>query len=164
MANIIGSVIGINDSTDMVQVSGLEVGPAGFASILGGITPEGGFYIQVVAGETLTRGQVVMMSATTDGRVVKNAIDGDMPIGVVYADAASAAAVKIVVSGIAYVLPDTGITAARGNVIYSSSTAAGLVQQASSVPVAATHFREIGHWLDTGSGNGAICRAVIHFN
>lgn len=130
----------------------------------GGITDEGGHYILVVAGEALSRGHVVMMSTTTDGRVVKNAIDGDMPIGVVYADAASGAAVKVVTSGIAYVLPDAAITAARGNVLYSSSTAAGLAQQSSSVPATATHFKEIGHWLDTGSGNGILTRAAIHFN
>lgn len=163
MTKLIGQ-IGVNDTTDVIQLPGLEVGAAGFASVKAGITVEGGHCITVVAGENLTRGWVVMVSTATDGRVVRNAIDGDMPIGIVYADATSGNAVKIVVSGIAYVLPDAAITAARGNVIYSSSTAAGLVQQASSVPVDATHFKEVGHWLDTGSGNGAITRAVIHFN
>lgn len=129
-----------------------------------GITSEGGFYVSLVAGENLTRGWVVMASTATDGRVVRNAVNGDMPLGVVYASASSGAAVKIVVSGIAYVLPKATITAARGNIIYSSATTAGLVDQATSIPVDATHFKEVGHFIDTGSGNGVITRAIVHFN
>lgn len=129
-----------------------------------GITEEGGFYVVLVAGENLSRGEVVSNSTTTDGRVVKNPIDGDMPWGVVYADATSGNQVKVVTDGIAYVLPESGITAARGNVIYSSDAEAGRVDQAASVPAALTHWREIGHFVDTGSGNGALTRAIIHQN
>lgn len=129
-----------------------------------GTTIDGGFYTLLVAGEALSRGHVVGVSSTTNGQVVKNPIDGDMPVGVVFQDVASGAPVKIVTSGTAYVLPDTGITAARGNVIYSSSTAAGLAQQAASVPADATHFKEIGHFVETGTANGALAKAIIHFN
>jgi len=112
----------------------------------------------------LARGEVVSNSTATDGQVLKNPVDGDMPWGIVYADATSGNPVKIVTDGIAYVLPEAGITAARGDVIYSSSSAAGRVQQAASVPAALNHFREIGHFIDTGSGNGALTRAIIHQN
>jgi hypothetical protein len=87
-----------------------------------------------------------------------------MPIGAVYANALANADVYVVVSGIANVLPEAGVTAARGNIIYSSTSEAGRVAQATSVPAAATHFTECGHFLDTGSGNGAATRAVLHFN
>ena len=146
---IIGGIISANGSIDGLRA---------------GITTDGGFYTTLIAGEALSRGHVVAVSSTTNGQVVKNPIDGDMPVGVVFQDVASGAPVKIVTSGTAYVLPDTGITAARGNVIYSSSTAAGLAQQAASVPADATHFKEIGHFVETGTANGALAKAIIHFN
>jgi hypothetical protein len=129
-----------------------------------GITEEGGFYVVLVAGEDLARGEVVSNSTTTDGRVVKNPTESDMPWGVVYADATTGNPVKIVTDGIAYVLPESGVMAARGYVIYSSGSEAGRGAQASSVPAALQHWREIGHFIDTGSGNGALTRAIIHQN
>lgn len=132
-----------------------------------GFTAEGGLFVNVVAGENLSRGEVVYSqqgAGGADGKVYKNPVDGDMPLGIVYADAVSNAAVKVVVSGIAYVLPQAAITATRGYVLYSSATTAGRADQAASVPAALQHFREIGHWIDTGSGNGVLTRAIIHFN
>lgn len=131
-----------------------------------GVTDEGGYFINVVAGENLTRGEVVYVKQASgaDGKVWKNPIDGDMPIGVVYANASADAAVKVIVSGIAYVLPTSGVTATRGYVIYSSASEAGRVDEAATVPAALTHWKECGHWLDTGGGAGTICRAIIHFN
>ena len=48
--------------------------------------------------------------------------------------------------------------------IAEAYTAAGLVKQSATLPSAEDHWRECGHWLDTGSGNGAITRAIVHFN
>ena len=70
----------------------------------------------------------------------------------------------VVIGGIAYVLPNAADTATRGYVIYSSSTTAGRVDQASAVPAITVHVREVGHWLETGSGAGVKARAIIHFN
>lgn len=136
------------------------------AGPLSGITSEGGYYITVTAGEALTRGEVVQITQAggADGKVFKNAVGSDMPIGVVFANALINTSVKIIVSGIAYVLPEPLITATRGYVIYSGGTTAGRVDQAATVPATTTHFKEVGHFLDTGSGNGAITRAILHFN
>ena len=130
------------------------------------ITPLGGVAIKVVAGETLYEGEVVYIKITSgaDGKVWKAPLDSDMPVGIVYQDAAANANCWIVVSGIAYVLPTAGVTAARGNVIYCSASTAGRVDQATTVPAITTHVREVGHFLDTGSGNGAKTRAIIHWN
>lgn len=130
-------------------------------------TPDGGLAIMLVAGEDLARGEAVQITqgaGGADGKVFKNAVDGDMPIGVVYADASANDDVAVVVSGIAYVLPNSGDTAVRGYIIYSSGSAAGRVAQATSIPAVAAHNREIGHLLESGSGAGVAVRAVLHFN
>lgn len=130
------------------------------------ITPDGGFAIRLIAGETLSRGNVVYSKITSgaDGKVWKNPVNGDMPIGVVYADASADTEVLVVTSGIAYVLPTSSVTAARGYIIYSSGTEAGSVDQANSVPAALTHWTECGHFLDTGASAGSLTRASLHFN
>jgi len=129
------------------------------------ITTEGGFAVRLTAGENLTRGEVVYVKIASgaDGKVWKTPTSNDMPIGIVFADASANAEVVVITSGIAYVLPESGITAARGNVIFTSDAEAGRVDQSATVPTT-EHWREVGHFLDTGSGNGAITRALIHFN
>ena len=129
-------------------------------------TKYGGYAIPLVAGENLAEGEVVMITQAggADGKVYKNAVDSDMPVGVVYADALADAAVYVVVIGIAYVLPNAADTAVRGYIIYSSSTTAGRVNQATAAPAIAVHVREVGHFLDTGAGAGVKTRAVIHWN
>ncbi len=132
-----------------------------------GITPDGGLFVYLTAGEALVRGEVVycpQAPAGASGKVWKNAVNSDMPLGVVYANADANAPVKVVVSGIAYVLPEAGFTAARGNVIYSSDATAGRVDQSAGIPSATQHWREIGHFIEDGSGNGAAARALLHFN
>lgn len=86
-----------------------------------------------------------------------------MAVGVVYADADSGNPVWIVTSGIVAVRPESGITAARGNVIFASSSESGVVDQSSTVPTT-DHWAEVGHFLDTGTGDGAATRAIVHFN
>lgn len=78
------------------------------------ITPLGGIAIKVVALEDLYEGEVVAIkvSGGADGKVWKAPIDSDMPVGVVYQDALADANCWIVVSGIGYVLPTAGVTAA----------------------------------------------------
>ncbi len=152
----------LNDGSYGYTVSGGD-----FNGEKAGITVEGGHFIMSIAGENLARGEVVYIGqggSGADGKVHKNPIDGDMPVGIVYQAANADAPVKIVVAGYAYVLPNAADTATRGYVIYSSSTTAGRVDQASTVPAALVHFREIGHWAYTGSGAGAITLAIIHFN
>lgn len=161
-------VVGGSIATD----KGLSVGSATTDADDGSInttktvtTVEGGFSVKLTAGENLSRGEVVYVKIANgaDGKVWKAPTSGDMPIGVVFADALANAEVVVITSGIAYVLPESGITAARGNVIFTSASAAGRVAQSATVPTT-EHWRECGHFLDTGSGNGAITRALIHFN
>jgi len=129
------------------------------------ITAEGGYAVKLTAGETLNKGEVVyFQQGGTNNNVIKNPIDGDMPIGIVYATVSSTAGVWVVISGIAEVLPNAADTAAMGYVIYSSSTTAGRVDQANTVPAAATHFKECGHFIATGTGAGVLTKAIIHFN
>jgi hypothetical protein len=129
------------------------------------ITAEGGYAVKLIAGEALNKGEVVYINpAGADNNVYKAPTSNEMPIGIVYATVTSTSSVWIVVSGIAEVLPETGITAVRGDVIYTSASQAGRVEQAASVPVAATHFRECGHFLANGSGAGVLTKAILHFN
>jgi hypothetical protein len=62
------------------------------------------------------------------------------------------------------VKPESGVTAAKGYVLYTSTTTAGLAAQSATVPAAATHFREIGHFLANGTGANALTYALVHFN
>lgn len=133
-------------------------------------TVEGGFAIKAVAGEALVKGEIVSSIqgvGGADGKLFKTPVSGnenDMPLGVVYANADADADVWVITSGIAEVLPQAGDTAARGYVLTASTAAAGRVAQAATAPAAATHFKEVGHWIDTGSGAGVITRAMVHFN
>ena len=142
------------------RVSRLEVLPRSF------YTPEGGYAVLLVAGEALYEGEVVYVKITSgaDGKVWKAPVDSDMPIGVVYKDAAQDADVIVVVAGVGYVLPTAAVTATRGYAIVCSATTAGRVDQSSTLPSAEKHNREVGHFLDTGSGNGVKTRAIIHWN
>lgn len=128
-------------------------------------TPLGGLAVRCVAEEALYEGEVVYVTATTsDGYVAKNPIDGDLPFGAVYKDAALGAPVWVVVSGFAYVLPEAAVTPVKGYIIYSSDATAGRVDQSATLPAVALHNREVGHWIDDGTGAGVKCRAVLHFN
>lgn len=134
-----------------------------------GLTVEGGFYVAVTAQETLYRGEVVSViqgAGGSDRQVKKTPTSGnenDMPIGVVYANVAAGSTAYIVTSGIAYVLPTAAVAPVRGYVITASTTTAGRVDQAATVPAAATHFKEVGHYIESASA-GVAARAVIHFN
>lgn len=133
----------------------------------GMITIYGGYAVKLIAGENLAEGEVVQITQGAGGAtmtVFKNAINSDMPMGVVYEAASLGAAVYVVVAGVAYVLPNPNDTATRGYIIYSSTGTAGRVDQANAVPAVATHVKEVGHWLETAVAGGTKARAIIHFN
>ena len=128
-----------------------------------------GIAILVTADEAIGKGSVCsVIQGGTANRVKKTPISGnenDMPIGVALTAAAGAGSTFwMCTNGLVQVLPDTGITAAQGYVITASSTTAGMVAQAATAPAAATHFKEVGHWATTGTSNGALTLAYIHFN
>lgn len=132
------------------------------------ITTLGGKGSRFTSGEALYEGEVVtvLISGGANSTVVKVPTTGavhSMPYGVVYKDVAGDAPVWIITDGIAYVLPEAGITAARGNVCVTSPNTAGRVVQYSTVPTS-DHWDEIGHFIANGTGNGAKTLAVIHQN
>lgn len=132
-------------------------------------TADQGFAVWVLAGEDLSRGNVVTpLQAGIDGAVYKVPISGnnlDTPCGIVYADTYVGDLVPVVLMGIAYVLPVSSVTAARGYTMYCGTTEAGRAEQSAAIPAVTSHNRECGHWLDTGSGDGVLTRAIIsHFN
>lgn len=129
------------------------------------ITEYGGFALKLIAGEDLFEGEVVYIpQAGSDGEVLKNPVDGDMPVGVVYLDAEEDEPVYVVVAGKAYVLPETAVTAAIGYLLHSSNAEAGRVDQVSAVPADNLHFRQVGYALETGTGAGVKFLAIIHVN
>lgn len=132
-------------------------------------TSEGGLAIRMIAGENLVAGEVVHSPeypSGADDSAYKTPISGDssfMPYGVVYANASSGDPVWIVVSGKALVLPESGITAARGDVIFVSGSESGRVDQSATVPTT-DHWKECGHGVSQGTGNGVAALAIVHFN
>lgn len=130
-------------------------------------TTYGGLAILCKADEALNEGEVVSIyQSGTALDVRKSPTSGDtqsMPIGAVLATVSDQADVWIVIAGIAKVLPESGVTAAIGNVAYTSGSEAGRAAQSSTVPTS-EHWREIGHWLETGAGNGTLARCCLHFN
>jgi hypothetical protein len=130
------------------------------------LTADGGFAVLLRAGEDLIAGEVVYVPQTgtgNDGEVRKAPTSSDMPIGVVYASAKATEGVWVVTNGRVAVLPEAGVTVARGNVIYTSASEAGRVAQSATAPTN-DHWRECGHYLVNGTGAGVAAMAVLHFN
>lgn len=132
-----------------------------------GITPEGGFFIRMLnqTGETSVRGTVVSAYGTSTKGAAKSAANEDMAVGTVYdAGIAQGSPMRVTVAGVAYVLLRDTQSATRGYVLYCSATA-GRADSANTAPATTTHFREIGHCLETvSSGTNVVCLAVLHFN
>lgn len=118
-----------------------------------------------VAGEDLYRGEIIQPESSSGSLViVKNAVDSFVPIGVVVKDAVNGSRVLFQYMGLAWVLPETAVTATKNYKMFSSGSQAGRVSLQSLLPSNQDHFRECGHVMEDGSGAGAIFRAVIHFN
>lgn len=126
------------------------------------LTKDGGYATRFITGENLVTGEIVHVGST-NGQVVKNAIDADDPIGIVFESANQNSEVWVVHSGVAYVLPNAADTPTRAYVLYSSNTTAGRANQNNGIPGTTQHWREIGHWIES-CAQGVICRALIHWN
>lgn len=131
-------------------------------------TIEGGIAIKLTnkTGANSVKGTVVYVDPAVDNAFEINPIDGDMPIGVVYESGiADGSECWVVVSGIAEVLLVNTVASTRSYVAYSSASVAGRIDIAASVPAAATHFREIGHTLESKvGGTNVLCKCILHFN
>jgi len=128
------------------------------------ISREGGLVVRFVAGENLVQGEIVSASTSGAGEVVKAPANADMPIGTVYEDAISGNIVWITVAGKGKVLIQDSTAIALGDVLFCSATA-GRADGASAVPAALTHWKEIGHALETtAGGTDILLNCVHHFN
>jgi hypothetical protein len=128
-------------------------------------TDDQGWAIWLLASEDISRGMVTaFLSGGSALQVRRNPVDSDKPMGVAYQDVYSGDFFPVVVAGLAYVLPDAGTTATIDYVMYSSGTTAGYAAQAATIPSATNHWREFGHYAETGSGAGVAARGILHFN
>ena len=121
-----------------------------------------------IASEAIVKGNTTCyLIGGTSGKVSKVPTSGashSMPAGVALTAASgNGATFWNAKTGLVQVLPESGVTAAMGNVIVSSTNEAGKVAQYSTVPVN-DHWDELGHWTQTGSGAGVLTLASIHFN
>jgi len=138
-----------------------------FGTELSKFTTEGGYAIKLLnkTGAASVKGQSVAASTATANAVMTTPADGDMPIGVMYeAGVPDGALCWVVVSGIAEVLFKNTVAPILGGVIYSSSVA-GRVDIASTIPAAATHFKEHGHCFEAKTaGTDVLAKCNLHFN
>ena len=132
-----------------------------------GITPEGGIALKLTnrTGSNSVKGTIVIASASYDSAFAVSASDENMAIGAVYENGiADGSACWVVISGVAEVLLKDGVAGTRGYICYCSATA-GRMDQASTVPADAVHFREIGHCIEAkSSGTDVLAKIVMHFN
>lgn len=132
------------------------------------VTPEGGIGIRVLAGEDMARGDIVYVRTAggADGQYWRTPTSQFNPTGTVWDVSVTAGSYfTMIISGVGYVRPESGITATRGYVAFISSSEVGRVEQSAAAPASTTdHFREVGHFTEDGSGAGVATKAVIHFN
>ena len=133
-------------------------------------TAEGGLAIKLTnkTGSASVKGSVVSCSTGTDNAFMLQANEYDS-IGVIYEnDVADASECWVVVAGIAEVLLKNSTASTRGDIAFAADTDGRFISTTpgGSPPVATdTHFKEIGHVLETkSSGTNVLCKCVIHFN
>ena len=141
----------------------------GGATVLNGktyFTPIGGIALKFTAGETLVRGEIVAVNATgAYMEAWKCAANADTPFGTVYdATATAGNPVWINVAGVGYCRPEVGASATIAHIAYVSNSERGRADNAATIPATEFHNREIGHYLESSSGNNEPARIVMHFN
>jgi hypothetical protein len=131
------------------------------------INDNGGIMIKLTnrTGSNTVKGTIVSANLSNEEAFYTTPANGDMPIGIVYeTGVANGSEAWIVISGIAEVLFKDTVAPTRGYVAYVSDTD-GRAENSSSVPAATTHFREIGHPIQTKTaGTSVLAKVVIHFN
>jgi len=132
-------------------------------------TNEVGQALLATASEAIAKGQICCaLIGGTSNKVSLCPTSGashSMPIGVALTAASGDGQTFWLaqVGSKVQVLPESGITAAMGNVIVTSTSVAGRASQSSTVP-GNDHWDEIGHFAENGSGAGALALAYIHAN
>jgi hypothetical protein len=130
--------------------------------------PGPGLAIPVLAGENMARGDIVYMrqAGGTDFEFWLAPTSQFNPTGTVFDASVSAGSYFLMtISGIGWIRPESGITAVRGYVAFVSASEIGRADQDAAAPASAVeHFREVGHFVEDGSGAGVAARGIIHFN
>jgi len=138
------------------------------ASAAMGFTPEGGLYTTVLnkTGANSIKGTLVRASTTTDLAVDLLGISDQDCVGVVYdAGVADGSSIRMVVSGWADILVESGDTIQRDYWVGSPDTTAGRGHIIASPGSVAQHFRECGHCFETKTNGGnTLARCMVHFN
>lgn len=134
-------------------------------------TNERGFLVKVInrTGETSIKGKIVAASTIADNEVILQANEFDA-FGVIQeAGVAQGGAMWIWVNGsICKVMFENGVAPGHGNLATCSDVdgrAHSLANPGVSVPGFETHFKEIGHVMESkSSGTDVLALVMIHFN
>jgi hypothetical protein len=133
-------------------------------------TNERGFLVKMInrTGKTSVKGELLSASTTADREVIlcANEFDG---LGIVQeAGVAEGSEMWVWVTGsVAQVLMKNNVAAVRGYVALAADTdgRVNAIEVPSSNPVAAEHFKEIGHIMEAKSGGTNVLALVsLHFN
>jgi hypothetical protein len=162
-----------NASTELLNIAGngstcvgSSITSARFAvdDSCGFVTVDGyaGLAVKTTCAENLVKGQVVSWDPLNNYRVVRTPANGDMPMGIAWADTTSGGTLWVIQAGYAWVQMKSGVTATRGDIVYMSNTI-GVADTSNTIPSVTLHNREIGHCVATSSSGGlALC--TLHFN
>jgi hypothetical protein len=135
------------------------------------ISPEGGILTVLTnkTGAASIKGTLVQASAANDKSFVAADTNGFTSMGAVYDDGiADGKPCRVVICGVADVLLQDGTASAAGDWVRVSASAAGRATAHTGVPsppTADTHFKEIGHCIQTvSSGTNVLTKIIMHFN
>lgn len=133
-------------------------------------TNERGFLVKFInrTGGVSVKGTLVAPSPTTDREVIKQASEYDTIAVVQEAGVAEASEMWCWVNGsVCQVLLKDTVGAARANVLIAADTDGRVdaVAAPPPPPTSDTHFKEIGHAMETKvGGTNVLVLACIHFN
>lgn len=123
------------------------------------------FKIQIIH-DTSVKGTLIYADPDIDNAFEVNLINEGMPFGVVYESGiADGSEYWVVIAGIVEVLLVNIVASTRSYIAYSSGSVAGRIDTTVTVPAVITHFREIGHTMESKTGSiDVLCKCVLHFN
>lgn len=134
------------------------------------LTTDGGYAVRLLnkTGAASVKGSLVSVSTGTDNAVELQSNEYDT-IGIVYEDGiADGSLVWVVVTGRAQVLMKNTIATTRGGILIAADTdgrADWIQNPGLGLPAADTHFKEIGHCLESkAGGTNVLVYGMIHFN
>jgi hypothetical protein len=134
------------------------------------LTDEGGYAVSLInkTGAASVRGSLVHASSTTDNAVALQANTYDT-FGIIYEDGVADGSLDwVVIAGRAQVLMKDSVGTTRGGLLIAADTdgrADWTSFPGEGLPATDTHFKEIGHCLETKTGGtNVLVYGIIHFN